>query len=170
MKSNSLVCVALGVLYAICAPALAADEPERYTLVDQQGAFSVITRNTLFSKSVIPFDKTCSELSVVQQRLLRSAYVDMDDKDEPPFPAEGLRPLYLTIYRISELFDFPSGKLLLYVTVDSHGVGQSIEVVSTPNAQFSNAVANLLVLTRSKPAVCGGQPCTMQYPLCIVYH
>jgi hypothetical protein len=45
----------------------------------------------------IPFDKRYSELTPEQRDQLKSQYERMGPEDEPPFPANGLGPIYKAI-------------------------------------------------------------------------
>jgi hypothetical protein len=57
------------------------------------------------------------------------------------------------------------GDLTMFVDVDSEGHAVSVSVLQSPDAQFTQAAASVLMLQEYKPAVCGGKPCRMQFPL-----
>jgi len=45
----------------------------------------------------VPFDKRYSNSRLSSKRILKSQYQRMGDADEPPFPVNGLRPIYLML-------------------------------------------------------------------------
>lgn len=87
--------------------------------------------------------------------------------DAPPYPVQGMKPLFSAIQKGQEIMqarealDFvatvgPDGKA---THVDSHG-----GVTGVNAREMSNYVASVLMMEKFKPAVCNGQPCTMEFP------
>jgi hypothetical protein len=86
--------------------------------------------------------------------------------DEPPFPADGLAPLYDTI-RLGQQKLKVRGDLEVAVTVGSGGDAIDVQVLKSPSTEMTEFAASILLMTKYKPAVCKGQPCRMQFPVSI---
>ena len=114
----------------------------------------------------IPLNKHYDELTVEQKQTLRDAYDSMPATDEPPFPAKGLYSIYKAIGTAHEALELQyKGDLNINVLVDSQGNPKSVTVMDSPNEDITKAAVFALMHQQYKPAVCGGQPCTMQFPL-----
>jgi hypothetical protein len=118
--------------------------------------------------SGMPLDTPYAGLSPQQQASLREQYVGMDPADEPPYPAEGMgsviKPLHTAQSRL-----LVRGKLSLLVDVDSQGKAGAVSVLESPDDDMTRFAAQLLMLVKYKPAVCGGTPCRMQFPLEMIF-
>lgn len=112
--------------------------------------------------SSMPMDKTYRELSDEHKAMLRADYEAMPPEDEPPFPLEGLGKLYDTLGKVSDKLD-NRGDIGVIVTVDSNGEGVSARVIKADDAQIGRYAAQVAMLTRFKPALCAGKPCTMDF-------
>ena len=58
-----------------------------------------------------------------------------------------------------------TGELSLVAPIDSTGQASSVDVLRAGDAVLARRVASVLMLTKYKPAVCGGRPCAMDFPL-----
>lgn len=153
------------------APALAqaVASPSGFTLKDERpDTGSNILRDRV-SGSALPYDKRYAELTPEQQRILKSAYVEMGEGDEPPFPLEGLGPLYTAIAKANQLAGAAVGKLEMDVFIDEAGQPTKVELVKSPDTRLATHVATIAMLTRFKPALCKGQPCAMGFPISILF-
>ena len=56
------------------------------------------------------------------------------------------------------------GELTMFVDVNAQGEATAVSVVKSPDPKLTQAVAAVLMLTKYKPALCRGQPCSMGYP------
>jgi hypothetical protein len=56
------------------------------------------------------------------------------------------------------------GHVQIAVTVSPAGKALSVKLIKHPDLETAKFVAYLLVNTTYKPAVCGGQPCQMDFP------
>jgi hypothetical protein len=130
---------------------------------------SVLRRDLKWS-SKIPLDKTYEQLSAKEKADFHSLYASMPPGDEPPFPLAGMRPLFNQIRRGQQIVH-AGGRLNLVVTVDAHG--KATEVADFGGVEGNNAqqmtqyAGSLLLMTKFKPAVCGGNPCQSQFPFAI---
>lgn len=140
--------------------------PERTDFRMKQDAPSIGTniRRDTVTGSPVPFDRTYAQLTDAQKEAIRSLYEEMKPGDEPPYPLKGLGAIYGPISELQRRLDV-EGKLSMYVDVDSEGQATSVSVIASPDEKLTAAVANILMLQRFKPAVCGGSPCRMQFPV-----
>ena len=112
----------------------------------------------------MPFDKSYQGLTVDQQRVLRAGYVEMGEADEPPFPIGGLKEIYESITEGQQ-------RLMVYGTfradleVDAEGNPIALAVYRSPSKAVTKFVSSVVMLTKFKPAVCGGSPCKMGFPI-----
>lgn len=110
----------------------------------------------------IPLDKSYAELTAEQQRVLKSEYGQLPAADEPPFPVNGLQPIYRGIANAKPTAP-ADGELLVLVDVDAQGNATSTSVVHAPYQQVADLASKLLTREKYKPAVCSGHPCKMQF-------
>ncbi len=163
MTQTRAICLALAI--CLCMPALAqASEPARYTLKQAQPDTGTHIPKNIVESSTLPLNKTYAELTPAQQAALRGQYVGMTETDEPPFPAKGLGPIFREVAK-GQQKRLARGALVIFVNVDERGVAQSAEVVQSPDRDLSRYVAAVLMQESFKPALCGGTPCAMQFPL-----
>ncbi len=112
----------------------------------------------------LPFKKRYSELTPEEQATLKAAYENMDAADEPPFPINGLHSIYKTLADAQGVLGV-KGNLVLYVDVNSEGRATSVAVMQSPDERMTRFAAGVVMREKYKPAVCGGQPCNMQFPV-----
>ncbi len=114
----------------------------------------------------LPFKKRYSELTPEEQRRVNAWYESMEEGDEPPFPANGLYPIYKALADATRSMDWPiRGDLVLYVDVDSEGRATSVAVMQTPDEGINRYAAAVVMREKYKPALCKGVPCKMQFPV-----
>jgi hypothetical protein len=163
--------IAVAVILNACQANPVADErsqPARYSIKqDEPSTGSTINREIVIG-GIVPFDKRYSELTAEQQRILKSQYQRMGDADEPPFPVNGLRPIYLMLASGQRELRV-NGPLSIFVEVDSEGRATKVSVLQSPNPEMTKLAASVLLLEKYKPAVCSGIPCTMEFPLRITF-
>jgi hypothetical protein len=114
----------------------------------------------------IPVDRRYDQLTPEQKAVVHSWYEHVEPGDEPPFPADGLAPLYDTI-RLGQQKLKVRGDLEVAVTVGSGGDAIDVQVLKSPSTEMTEFAASILLMTKYKPAVCKGQPCRMQFPVSI---
>ena len=110
----------------------------------------------------IPFDKPYEALTPKQKALVRSAYENLGENDEPPYPKEGLGKALDIVARIQHKA-LIEGEMVLIVRIDERGDAQSVSVFKTPDPKVSNVVGSALMLLKYKPGICAGKPCAMDY-------
>ncbi len=161
--TTAIAAVLVGSLFCHLATADETPAPKKYSLKALDSTFATPYSPKMATNSLIPFDKTYAELSNEEKRLVRSQYEGMGELDEPPFPKNGLAPLYRAVAdgqqrRLAE------GDLSIIVDIDSTGQATKAAVYKTPDAALANYVAGVLLKHPYKPGVCDGKPCSMAYP------
>jgi len=159
-----MACAALAAWSAL--PVRAADElPPPVYAVKQQIATtgSNIPRNAVTS-SKVPINRRYAELTPDEQEVVRSAYEAMRPLDEPPYPIDGLKPVFEALREVQRKV-LAEGELSMFVDIDPLGQATAVSVMKSPDPKLTQVVAAVLMLTKYKPAVCSGRPCQMAYPL-----
>jgi len=165
----ALIAVAV-ILNACQANPAAYERPPlaRYSIKQDVPSTGSTIRREIVIGGIVPFDKPYSELTVEQQRILKSQYERMGDADEPPFPVNGLRPIYLMLASGQQDLRV-NGPLTIFVGVDSQGRATKVSVFQSPNPEMTKFAASVLLLEKYKPAVCNGIPCPMEFPFRITF-
>ena len=126
-----------------------------------------IIRRDLAWSSKIPLDKTYEQFAPEEKAEFHALYVELAPGDEPPFPAAGMRPVFNSIKKGQQIVR-ARGQLNLVVTVGPDG--KALEVADLGGVGGANAsemarfAGSVLLMTKFKPAVCGGNPCKSQFP------
>lgn len=140
--------------------------PVRLTNEATSTTGTIIKRDLVWSSS-IPLNKTYEQFSEREKEDLRALYESMPPGDEPPFPLQGMRPLFNSIRKGQQIVR-ARGKLNMVVTVDANG--KATEVADLGGVGGANALemtrfaGSVLLMTKFKPAVCAGKPCQSQFP------
>ena len=113
---------------------------------------------------VVPFDRSYEALTKVEQQTVMTAYERMEEGDEPPFPLGGLSKLYDPITQGQQRL-LVDGRFVANVQVDSQGNATAVTVLKTPGSKVTQFVSAVALLTKYKPALCKGVPCTMGFPI-----
>jgi hypothetical protein len=166
MKPHGLALVVL--VTSMTAVAQDAADGERYKLKRDVDFSSLYPRSGAAAEGALPFDKTYGELTPAQQKRLKMAYVSLGDADEPPFPLLGLGALYRPVSKGQQKL-LVSGDFRADAEVDKEGDVVAVAVRQSPNEQVTKFMANVLLLTKFKPAVCQGQPCQMGFPVNVTF-
>jgi hypothetical protein len=147
--------------------ATASDEvPTAQFAVRQESAsLGSNVRQDIVKSEVLPLDKQYADLTVEQKKSLKSEYEKMSDADEPPYPTNGLLPVFKSPAQAHEKSGLKnSGKIVLYIPVDSQGNPKSVSASESPDPDLTKVTAIALMTQKYKPAVCNGTPCAMEFP------
>jgi len=88
----------------------------------------------------------------------------MGPGDEPPFPVDGMKPIFNAVKKAQYKLK-ARGELNLAVTVGPDGKATKVEDFgSTNKPEMTEFAGSVLLMTKFKPAVCNGKPCAMQFP------
>jgi len=150
--------------------AQAADElpPAKFELKEENTG-SHLPRNVL-SGMAVPINRRYSELTDEQKEVVKSRYEAMRPTDEPPYPIDGLAPLYRAINQLQRKV-LAEGDLVIFIDVDAAGKAASASVIKALalDPDMTLAVAQILMITKYKPAICSGRPCAMGYPFRVTF-
>lgn len=162
---------AFGLVLAIShSTAIAQDAapPARYSIKQASPSTgSNIPRNDVTS-GAIPLNRRYSELTREQQAILKSRYEAIAENDQPPFPVDGLEPLFAAMSKGQQKF-LARGVMEIQVEVDANGNAKAARVFQSPDADMAKFAAAVLMLTKYKPAVCAGVPCAMAFPFLMTF-
>ncbi len=162
MRYMSCAILLAGMLTGACANAV---EQERFTM--KEGEAQTGTRlKRENAVSSLPFDKSYRELSAEQQRKVKSAYANMAEDDEPPFPEKGLAGLFSALQKVHAKVPV-RGKLDLEAEVDAEGKVVNVLIYESPDEWVTKVMAAALATTKFKPALCHGQPCAQNFPFLV---
>ncbi len=160
-RMNALIAIAA---MAILPQHVATQEKEsQFTIKESVPSTGSNIRRNAITAELVPLNKTYSELSPSEKAVIHGFYERLEPGDEPPFPAEGLKPLYETVGKAQEKL-LASGQLILVAEVASTGEVTQVKALRSPDPRMTKVVAAALFATKFKPAVCSGNPCTMEYP------
>jgi hypothetical protein len=168
LKPVSGALAALALL--LCAHgARAADlPPPIYELKQAEASIGTnIPRRQIWG-SKVPMNRRYDQLTPEEQASVKSVYEAMAPGDEPPYPADGLVPIFKAVRTVSD-YRFSPGEVSIFVDVDEKGDAVGASIMKSPDAKMTAALANVLMLTKYKPAICGGTPCRMSYPFRITF-
>jgi hypothetical protein len=161
MKRRLAPLVALG-LVACATSAWAGDLPRKQFEVRVEETGTRLGRAAI--RSALPLNRRYADLDAAEKAAVRADYDGMPADDEPPFPAEGLLPIFTAIQagmdRMGAL-----GTLTLVADVDEAGKVRHVDSFGKVDPDFARFASRVLVSTPFKPGVCAGKPCNMQYVL-----
>jgi hypothetical protein len=112
---------------------------------------------------MVPADKSWEQLTPDEQQLVKAQYEPMAAGDEPPYPLHGQLAILDAAVKLQTRLGV-EGQLTLAATIDPTGRPVSVDILRSPDKEMARQMALVLMLTKYKPARCGGAPCTMQYP------
>jgi hypothetical protein len=166
MRSTHRLLLQGGALLAL-APSLGAiaqtGEAEYSIKQDRPPPGFLIRRDAVRGKA-LPFNRTYQQLTAEQRALVHSWYESIPAGDEPPFPAEGTKPIHDAV-RKGQAKMLVKGELMLIATVEANGEVSSVQAIGSPSPEMTKFASTILLLTKFKPAICSGQPCKMDFPL-----
>ncbi len=159
--------VSLALLLAFSSFSSSAQEnkkTEEFVLKEDRPKTGSIIKRAAVQSSAIPVNKAYHELSTAQKNIIKSRYENMAENDEPPYPIDGTAPGYKAVHQAIQKIRVSHGHLSLLVDVNSDGVAENVHIMETPDEKLGEFAAKVMLLQKFKPAVCGGEPCKMQYP------
>ena len=173
---NSNKCCALAVAFAFALTTAHAqlaktphgipDGPTRLTSSATSETGTLLKRELKW-KSKIPLDKTYSQFTPEEKAEFRALYASLPEDDEPPFPVDGIKPLFKSLKKGQSQLQ-ARGELNLAVTVNTNGDAIRVEDfggVKGVNAhEMTQYAQSVFMMAKFKPGVCSGQPCVMQFP------
>jgi hypothetical protein len=111
--------------------------------------------------------RSWARLSESDKAIVRQAQVPaLGDGDEPPYPSVGLKPLVERLHSARGPVNQP---LRMHFTINALGDIEGLATDVPVPGPFLNELLQLLVSSGFKPGLCGGEKCTRQLTLDIVY-
>ena len=107
-------------------PMTATARAPTHIYTDPTQETGTILKQDLKWTSRIPVDKTYEQLTPAQVKELRSMYARLPPNDEPPFPLEGMTPIFNALKKAQHLVQ-ARGELNMVVTVDSEGKATKVD-------------------------------------------
>lgn len=156
-------CMALAVLGAVL-PATSWAEEAEYGIREKTARTGTTLRRHAVEPLAIPINRKYSQLSAEDRAKLHSWWELIPEGDEPPFPADGLKPMLDALRQAQERLQV-RGELLLIATVDKTGKVVQVSALGSPSHEMTKFAATVVSIARFKPAVCSGQPCQMDFPI-----
>ena len=164
---QQFLAAALTVSFVASPLAQAAPAPE-YGIKEDRPRTGSMIRRQMVGPVAIPVHLSYDQLSPEDRAKFNTNYENVAPGDEPPFPTGGLKTI-LDPLRKAQASLLVEGDLFLVAKVDSSGVPQEVVAYGSPSPAMTQLAARILLLTKFKPAVCGGQPCAMEFPLRILF-
>jgi hypothetical protein len=118
----------------------------------------------LTTGSRVPLNKRYEAFSPEERAALHSMWEGIAPGDEPPFPLNGLRPIHEAFYKAQTKLR-AEGLLTLIANVSPTGEVTEVTTLGSPSPEMTQFAAQVMFLTKFKPAKCGAQACSMQYPI-----
>jgi hypothetical protein len=150
-------------LASIGLPAVAQTARAEYGIKEEDPHTGGLIRRAAICCSRIPINRRYEELTDAEKAILNENYEKVDPGDEPPFPSDGLKPIYEALYR-AQMKLLTEGELKLVVSVGPDGQATTVKALGSPSPEMTRFASSVMLLTRFKPARCHGQPCAMQFP------
>lgn len=154
---------ALSALALLAQTACAQPRPE-HTIREEYAPAGSNIRRDLTGPIEIPVNLPYEQLSRADRQKFHAHYESIAEGDEPPFPTQGLAALLKPIVQGQQKLRV-AGDLTLIAAVSASGEVQEVRVHGSPSAEMTKFATQILFLTPFKPAVCGGKPCAMDFPL-----
>lgn len=146
----------------VLSAALTAANATTYVLKQDRPKVGSSITHTL-TKGQLPYDKRWGDLTPEQQTLVRQGQPELPASDNPPFPAEGLGPMYRKL--IDGIWQLQlDGPVKLRVKVDADGRATDVDVLACPGGAVAEKFASgIFLLTPYSPGTCSGRPCAKSY-------
>lgn len=146
-------------------PVAAQDQPAAptYRIKEDHDLARTRIRSTVVTGFVVPVNQRYQQMSDAHKSLVRSQYEALAADDEPPFPAEGLEPVYKALYQVQQAL-LVKGDLTLVATVLPDGTVSQVQAIGSPDPELTKFAGAVVMATPFKPALCHGQPCQMEFP------
>lgn len=155
-------------LLALVGQSSAQVSTAQYIITDDTSRTGSVLRQQPNAGFPIPVKRRYDKLTPEQKAIVHSWYEHLGPGDEPPYPADGLAPLYEAMQRGQRKL-MVRGELEMIVMVGPDGKATEVQVMKSPNPELTQFAGSVLLLTKYKPAVCKGKPCMMQFPISLMF-
>jgi hypothetical protein len=147
----------------IAASGMAQNAQPEYAIKEDAPRTGSHIRRNLMESQTIALNKRYQELSDEDRAKLHSWWESVPEGDEPPFPANGLKPIHSAMLKAQSKL-LADGELFMIATVDANGDVTQVKAIGSPSPEMTKFAASVVGLTKFKPAICSGKPCQMDYP------
>lgn len=148
-------------------PGLHAQDPPapapEYNIRQSEPSTGTLIRRNLMRGGGVPVNRKYHELTTEEKAIVHQMYEHIAPGDEPPFPAEGMAPVHIAINRLQNALRIRTGDMILIATVAPDGTVSKVEAYASPDRDMTKYSAQVIMLTKFKPAVCKGAPCQMEF-------
>jgi hypothetical protein len=151
------------VVSGYCASSAAQTDAPIYSLRETHASTGSNIRVTATPDYIVPINRRYAELTANEKTLLIQQFPNWIEGDEPPYPVDGVKPLFEVLRRTRE-FIKQSGEFHMSVLVNEKGEPELVHIYSSPSNELIEIMQQALVLIKYKPALCGGIPCKMEFP------
>jgi hypothetical protein len=148
---------------------MAKQPTPQYSIPEEQPETGTHIRLDQVRSTQLPFNLTYQQLTPEQRGIVNSWYEQVPPGDEPPYPLEGMGSIFNWLRKGQDRL-LASGKLYVVATVEPEGKVSTVKAFAvtgshSPSPEMTKFVSEILLLTKFKPAVCGGRPCRMDFPV-----
>jgi hypothetical protein len=159
--------VGVALMAIVCGGALADDQTakpdEVYRIKQDRPTTGTNISREIISATKVPLNRRYEDLTDEQKRVVRSQFDNLNPDDEPPYPANGLEPVFRLVQKAVQKLHVRD-ELTVVALVDANGEATGVQVLRGTDQELIRAVATVLMTTKYKPALCAGKPCAMGYP------
>ena len=106
----------------------------------------------------VPMNVGFDGLTPEQQSVVRARYPALDVGDDPPYPLNGPKELFLVLSKLAGHF-MMNEELLVYVTVDADGKVVKVTTIADLPSDIKRTIGSAAALIKYKPGQCSGKPC-----------
>lgn len=153
--------ISVGIVSAQC---IAQQSTPEHSIKEDDPPIGSRIRRDEVNWTALPVNQTYQQLTPQERAHINSWYEHVAPGDEPPFPLNGMRSI-LDVVRKGQEKLLVTGKLYLVATVEPSGKVSAVKTYGSPDPEMAKFASEVLLLTTFKPAVCGGRPCRMDFPL-----
>lgn len=161
--------LAASLALAVLEPVSSAQSTPEYRVREEQARTGTLFIRDGVTRSDIALNRDYYELSPEEKAIVHGWYEYIAPGDEPPFPVDGLGPIYKAINKGRNIAHVAHGELFLAVTVGADGKAKEVQVFKSPGRDITKFISEVLLLTKFKPAICDGKKCQMQFPLALTF-
>lgn len=164
LPSVAMVFIAGLCLAAVSTRCIAQESTPQHSIKEDNPPTGSRIRRDDVKSVALPINQTYQQLTPQERAYINSWYEYVAPGDEPPFPLNGMRSILDMVSKGQEKM-LVTGKLYLVATVEPNGTVSTVKAYGAPSPEMAKFAGQVLLLTKFKPAVCGGRPCRMDFPL-----
>jgi hypothetical protein len=149
------------------APPLAPVEERRYRITNTTSPVGTYIPALTASSAVS--GARWADLTENERRIVRARYAALEEGDEPPYPIDGMRPVFAALSKTGYIDRSVSGLVRMQVLVGVDGKPKSAATIGKLAPEVARFMAGTLMVIGYKPAICHGTPCEMLMPVALQF-